>query len=62
MKFRHRSQSTQINTNIPDFNATELHGTPTVIPPDNQLQKWLDLTLFLMTGGRERTQTEYESF
>ncbi len=25
----------------------------TLIPPDNQPQKWLDLALFLMTGGRK---------
>ncbi len=64
MKFRHRSQNTPINTNIPDFNATELHGTPTVIPPKNlsSSSKWLDLALILMTGGRERTQTQYQSF
>ncbi|MDJ0593806.1 MAG: hypothetical protein QNJ72_28145 [Pleurocapsa sp. MO_226.B13] len=58
MKFRHRSLNTRINTNIPDFNAMELHGTPTGIPPDNQPQKWLDLALFLMTGGRELTETK----
>ncbi len=33
----------------------------TVIPPDNQpsSSKWLDLAVFLMTGGRERKETEY---
>jgi hypothetical protein len=30
----------------------------TLIPPDNQPQKWLDLAVFLMTGDRERTETE----
>lgn len=29
----------------------------TLILNDNQLQQWLDLTLFLMTYGRERKQT-----
>ena len=56
----HRSLNTRINTNIPDFNATELHVTPTVIPPKNlsSSSKWLDLALFLMTGGREHSETE----
>ena len=33
----------------------------TVILPDNQPSpsKWLDLALFLMTGGRELTETKY---
>ncbi len=29
----------------------------TLILNDNQLQQWLDLTLFLMTDGRECKQT-----
>ena len=33
----------------------------TQILPDNQpsSSKWLDLALFLMTGGRELTETKY---
>lgn len=29
----------------------------TLIPSNNQPQKWLDLAVFLMTGGRERIET-----
>ncbi len=36
----------------------------TLIPPDNQpsSSKWLDLALFLMTGGHERTETECSNY
>lgn len=30
----------------------------TLIPPDNHPQKWLDLALFLMSGGPECSETE----
>ncbi len=60
MKFRHRSQNTPINPNILDFKTTKLHGTPTVIRAKNlsSSSQWLDLALFLMTGGRECSETE----